>query len=321
MSECPGRAAATPLRTILLSLPLVLGLAFGAPVRAQTIEDGVMLRQGSLFAGTVYSHEEWDEYWEGTLKRDNGNIGTLTTKSAMLFGNYGLTDRLNIIATAPYVRTRANQGVLQGMQGFQDLTVAAKYNFLARQSILGTTRAIAVVTAGVPLTDYTPDFAPLSIGSGSKRLSGRFTLSLHGDPGWYANGSLAHTWRGDVTLDRPFYYTDGEFFLTDQVDMPRVFDYVVTAGYAKHGVMAVATFTQQRTLGGGDIRRQDMPFVSNRMNFSKIGGMAMVPVPMVRRLSGQVAYAYTIDGRNVGQASTVMFGVMYTVPFHGPVTR
>jgi hypothetical protein len=31
------------------------------------------------------------------------------------------------------------------------------------------------------------------------------------------------------------------------------------------------TFSQQTTLGGGDIRRQDMPFVSNRMNLSRIG--------------------------------------------------
>jgi hypothetical protein len=306
---------------MLLCFLLLLGLAFAAPVGAQTIDDGVMMRQGSLFAGSVYSHERWDEYWEGTLKRDNGNIGTLTTQSTMLFGNYGVTDRLNIIATAPYVRTRANQGVLQGMQGFQDLTVAAKYNFLARRSALGMTRAIAVVSAGFPLTDYTPDFAPLSIGTASRRVSGRFTLSLHGDPGWYANGSLAHTWRGDVTLDRPFYYTDGQLFFSDQVDMPNVFDYAVTGGYAKHGVMAVVSLAQQRTLGGGDIRRQDMPFVSNRMNFTKVGGMAMVPVPKLRRLSGQVAYAYTVDGRNVGQASTVTVGLMYTVPFHGPVTR
>ncbi len=239
----------------------------------------------------------------------------------MLFGNYGLTDRLNVIATAPYVWTRASQGVLQGMQGFQDLTVAAKYNFLQRPSRLGTVRAIAVAAAGIPLTDYTPDFAPLSIGSGSKRLSGRGTLNLHTDQGWYANGSTAYTWRGGVTLDRPYYYTDGQLFFTDQVDMPNVFDYEVSGGYMKHGLMAVATFSQQRTLGGGDIRRQDMPFVSNRMNFSKIGAMAMAPLPKVRRLSCEVTYTYTIDGRNVGQATTVTVGLLYTLPFYGPVPR
>ena len=43
--------------------------------------------------------------------------------------------------------------------------------------------------------------------------------------------------------------------------------------------MAELSFAQQRTQGGGDIRRQDMPFVSNRMDFSKLGGMVMYPIP------------------------------------------
>ena len=34
----------------------------------------------------------------------------------------------------PYVWTDASQGVLHGIQGFQDLTLAAKWNFLERPS-------------------------------------------------------------------------------------------------------------------------------------------------------------------------------------------
>ena len=55
------------------------------------------------------------------------------------------------------------------------------------------------------------------------------------------------------------------------------FDYIPSAGYLKGGLMTTGSFSQQRTQGGGDIRRQDMPFVSNRMNFSKVGGMVMFP--------------------------------------------
>ena len=36
----------------------------------------------------------------------------------------------------------------------------------------------------------------------------------------------------------------------------------------KSGLNTAFSLSQQQTLGGGDIRRQDMPFVSNRMNFS-----------------------------------------------------
>jgi hypothetical protein len=300
----------------------LLFLLSAAPLAAQTIDDGIMLSRGALFGGVVYSHDSWETYWEGTLERTNGNIGTLTTQANMLFGNYGVTDRLNVMATAPYVWTRASQGVLSGMQGFQDLTVAAKYRLFDRGAgPLGSMRVIAVGSGSVPLTHYTPDFAPLSIGSASKRVAGRLTLNTHADGGLYLNGSTAYTWRGGVTLDRPYYYTDGEFFLTDEVDMPNVLDYIVSAGYMKGGLMATGSFSQQYTLGGGDIRRQDMPFVSNRMNASRVGAMVMTAIPKLHGLSFHGSWAHTVSGRNVGQATTLTAGLLYTHPFVKGKTR
>jgi hypothetical protein len=142
-------------------------------------------------------------------------------------------------------------------------------------------------------------------------VSGRLTLNFQSGPGWYLNESTAYTWRGNVTLDRPYYFTDGQLFLTDQVAMPNVFDYVASAGYLGRDLNTNVFFSQQRTLGGGDIRRQDIPFVSNQMNFSKVGAMVMYPVPKIRSLAFQFAYAYTIDGRNVGQATTITTALLY----------
>jgi hypothetical protein len=287
-------------------------------VRAQTIDDGIMMGKGALFAGDVYTHDSWDQYWEGDLKRDNGNIGKVTTRTNNWFGNYGVTERLNIIGTVPYVWTRASQGVLGGMQGVQDITLAGKYSLLERPSSkVGLLRAIGVVSAALPLTDYTPDFYPLSIGSASRRVSGRFTVFMQSEPGWFVNGSTGYTWRGAVTLDRPYYFTDGQFFMTDEVAMPRVFDYVLSGGYLKRGLMATGAFSQQRTQGGGDIRRQDMPFVSNRMNFSRVSGSVLYPIPKLRQLSFHFSYAHTIHGRNVGQATTITTGVLYRFHFFG----
>jgi hypothetical protein len=302
-------------------LPLfALFTSLSVSLQAQTIDDGIMMAKRNLFTGGLYSHETWDQYWEGTLERENGNIGTITTQSNIWFGNYGVTDRLNVIATVPYVWTRASQGVLHGMQGVQDITVAGKYSFLEKPSTrLGSLRAIAVASAGIPLTDYSPDFQPLSIGLASRRVSGRFTMNVQSEPGWFLNGSTAYTWRAHVTLDRPYYFTNGQLYLTSDVDMPNVADYVVSGGYLKNGVNANFSFTQQRTLGGGDVRRQDIPFVSNRMNFSEIGGMLMYPIPKLRTLAFQFSYAYTVDGRNVGQATSFTTGLLYR--FHGSATQ
>ena len=65
--------------------------------------------------------------------RSSASTGTsakITTQSVAGMVDYGVTDRLNVIATLPYVWTEASQGVLHGVSGWQDLTVAAKFNLL-----------------------------------------------------------------------------------------------------------------------------------------------------------------------------------------------
>jgi hypothetical protein len=283
---------------------------------AQTLEDGVMMRGKALCTGFLYTHESWDHYWEGTLKRDNGNIGTLTTQSVAWFGNYGITDRLNVIAMVPYVWTGASQGVLMGQDGFQDMTLAAKFRLLQTAfTSRGSLNAIVVGSLGAPTSDYTPDFYPLSIGSASRRAALRTIMHFDAAQGWFLTGSAAYTWRGNVTLDRVSYFTDGQLYLTDEVAMPDVFDYTVSAGYRKGPIEVPITFSQQTTLGGGDIHRQDMPFVSNRMNASRVEGLAMYYLPKVRNLSVHLGASYTFNGRNVGQATSLTAGLLYLFHF------
>jgi hypothetical protein len=292
-------------------------LSSAAALHAQTVDDGVMMPRETLCTGFVYSHDKWDEYWEGTRKRSNGNIGSVTTQSVAWMGSYGVTDRVNLIAMLPYVSTKASQGTLSGQNGLQDVTLALKYNVFGRGLTRhGRVRAFLVGSAGAPASDYTPDMLPLSIGSASPRFSGRGTVDFLANRGWFVKGSAAYTWRGNVELDRPSYFTNGELFHSDETALPNVFDYSVTAGYMKKGLHAPITFSQQYTRGGGDIRRQDMPFVSNRMNVTKVDGFVMYALPIGKRnLAARVGATYTLRGRNVGQATTLSGGLLYTLHF------
>ena len=295
---------------------LLLAALYAAPLAAQTIDDGFLMSKGVLTAGIMYSHDSWDQYWEGSRKRSNDNIGTLTTQTAMLAAHYGVNDRLSVIAMMPYVWTQSSQGTLHGMRGLQDLTVAAKYRVLATPfTSHGTLRAFVGGAAGVPLTDYTPDFQPLSIGSASRRFSGRFTLAFESPQAWFISGSAGHTWRNTVTLDRQAYYTDGQLYLTDEVWMPRVLDYVLSAGYRKGRLYIPVSVSEQRTLGGGDIRRQDMPFVSNRMNYTKVDAFVMYALNIPKVPAMRLGGSHTLSGRNVGQSTTVTGGFFYTFNF------
>jgi hypothetical protein len=310
-----SRGTASSFARLRLLLCL-LTLTPAALLEAQTIEDTAMMPRGDLCTGLVYMNDRWDRYWEGTLKRQNGNIGTITTQSVSWVANYGVTDRLNVIAMLPYVWTEASQGVLHGASGFQDVTVAAKYHMLTTPfTRTGSFKAIAVASASTPATDYVADFLPLSIGLGSSRVAGRLTLSFEAKRGWFVNGSGAYTWRGNVGLDRSSYFTDGRLFLSDEVSMPDVFDYMVSAGYKGRRLHVPVSFTQQYTRGGGDIRRQDMPFVSNRMNHSRVDVTAMYWPDRPRNLGVKLGAAYTVAGRNVGQATTLTAGLLYTLHF------
>ncbi|HYO84642.1 MAG TPA: hypothetical protein VES20_24785 [Bryobacteraceae bacterium] len=289
---------------------------------AQTIDDGIMMGKRLLCAGYMYTHDGWNEYWEGTLKRTNANLGTLTTEAHQIYAIYGVTNSLNVITSIPHVRTNASKGVLAGMRGFQDGTFAVKYKFFDTPlSETGTLRTIAVVSGSVPLSEYTPDFLPMSIGTRSRRISARMTAHLRTNKGWFVNGTAAYTWRGDIALDRPYFYTDGHLTLSDQVPLPRVFDYSLSSGYIRGELVLSVMFGEQRTQGGGDIRRNDMPFVSNRMNFSRVGAWAKVPLPGHDALSIVGGYSYVLAGRNVGQSTTLTAGLMYLFSFRGNRNR
>jgi hypothetical protein len=303
-------------RKILALICFAFLLPLCQSLHAQTIDDGIMLANKTLCAGALYGHDSWDHYWEGSLERVNGNIGTVTTQSLTMAANYGVTNWLDAIINVPYVWTNASKGVLHGQAGFQDLVLAAKFKAISLPvGHHGALRAIGVLYGTIPITNYTPDLQPLSLGANSKTISGRTTLNYLGQRGLYINGTAAYTFRGNVTLDRSSYYTNGQLYLSNEVAMPNQFNFGTSVGYRKNNLEIVGDYSQQQTRGGGDIRPQDMPFVSNRVNFSKAGVTLKVPVPKLKDLQYWLLYSNTFQGRNVGQANTITTGLMYTFSF------
>jgi len=284
---------------------------------AQTIDDGFSVPAKTLYSSSLYTHDSWDHYWEGSLRRTNGNLGTVTTQNTTLFANYGITDRLSVMGTIPYIWTRASQGVLNGMQGWQDVTLAAKYRLITKHlGRAGTVTGYGVGFWGIPTNNYVTDLQPLSIGVGARRAGGRGTLHYQSAQGWFLDGSAAYTWRGQVHLDRPYYFTNDTFYNTNVVDMPNVVDYSLGPGFCRGSRMAQFVWSKRITQGGGgDIRRQDLPFLSNRFISSRVGGVVTYPIPRARGLAFRLEYSRVIDGRNVGLASTVSTGLTQTISF------
>ena len=263
----------------------------------------------------MYGKNTWKNYWEGTVIRDNGNIGTITTQSVTWMGTYGLSPKVNIIAMLPYISTKASAGTLHGMAGVQDLTVAVKYNFFKTKIDSSTFKAFIGLSYSNPLTNYSADFFPLSLGTSSKQLAWRLNLNYTLKQGWYVGGSAAYIWRSNVSLDRSTYYTNDQLYSSNEVYMPNMASTFFTIGYHKQALQVEANYVQQVVLGGSDIRKQDMPFVSNRTNSSTVNALVMYYLPKPKYLAVRASVGYTVAGRNVGQSTTIMAGLMYTFFF------
>ena len=293
---------------------LALVVAGPRAAAAQSLEDAELLQRHEVHATVTYGSDSWNEYWEGTLRRSNGNVGTVTTRSIAVSGGVGVTDRLTVMGMLPYVWTEASQGVLHGMSGRQDLTLLAKYR-LANPQIAGRARLKVLAVGGVstPTSDYTPDFLPMSIGLHSKSVMARLAAHLQDRTGWFVDGYAERMWRSNVTLDRAAYYTDGQYLESNQVSMPDVAMYRGSVGWQRGAWCIPVGLSAQRTLGGGDIRRQDMPFVSNRMNATMAHAELMYFLPGMNNLRLDLGVAHTLNGRNVGRSTSFMTGFTYAL--------
>jgi len=296
----------------LLTCLLLTATMFAA--KAQTDIDALMMAKNNFCVGATYSHSTWKNYWEGTLKRDNQNIGTFSSNMYAIMGNYGITDRLNVLFGVPYIKNKVSEGTLHSDQGIQDLSLWLKWMPVEKK--LSSTSVFSVYTLGgfsTPLSNYQADYLPIAIGLHSTNFTGRLMVDYQ-NKDFFATASGTYQYRNNIHIDRTAYYTD-ELHLTNEVEMPDMASYNVRTGIRTFRIIAEAFFQQNYTLGGFDIRRNDMPFPSNRMNATMLGTHFKYVFKKLPSLSLEAGGSYVLKGRNVGQATEFNGSVFYIIPF------
>lgn len=278
---------------------------------AQTDIDGIMMEKNALCIGPMFGYSSWKNYWEGTLKRDNANLGTVSTTMYSIMGNYGLSNKLNVLFGLPYIKTKASAGQLKGMKGLQDLSLWIKWKAYSKKKGQGRLSLFAIGGFSLPVTDYVADFLPMSIGLQSKTLSLR-GMADYQRGAWFGTVSGTYVRRSNIEIDRTSYYTT-EMHYTNEVKMPDAASFNVRAGYRNKGLIAEAVLDNWTTLGGFDITRNNMPFPSNKMNATRVGFNFKYDMPFHPPLSLTGNAFTTVAGRNVGQASGFNAGVFYVI--------
>lgn len=276
---------------------------------AQTDIDGIMMQKNFFCVGPTVGKSSWKNYWEGTFKRDNANLGKVSSTVAMIMGNYGVTDKLNLLFGLPYIKTKASAGQLAGQKGVQDLSLFVKW--VAKEKMIGKGNLKGILIGGysTPVSNYTADLLPFSIGLHSKTAMVRLMADYEiGD--WFATASGTYNFRNNVTLDRNTYYTT-EIHYTNEVKMPDATYFNIRAGYRSSTWIIEAIADKWTTIGGFDITKNNAPFISNKMNATKLAIHIKYDTDFVNGLSFVADGFTTISGRNVGQASGFSGGIFY----------
>jgi hypothetical protein len=284
----------------------------GAPLQAQTPSDALMMDKGQICIAALYTNEKWDEYWEGTLKRSNGNIGTLTRETYMPMIALGIADKVNLIAALPYVKTEPSGGQMKGVSGIQDFGIWLK---ATPYENVGTSATFSVLTAiggSLPASDYLEDYVPFSLGLGCPELSLRAILNYQMNMGIYVRGTAAYLVRGNAKIERDYYYTTHGVY-SDEVDMPNAMNYggAIGAWLLGNTLQVEATYDGLTTFGGFDMRRQDVGFPSNKMNFTRFGAFAHYHLPFLPGLGIIGQWNQVLTGRNFGQSTGITAGITY----------
>ncbi len=268
--------------------------------------------KGDVCWAALYTHDSWDEYWEGTLKRTNGNIGTLTRQSITPMFAFGISDRINVLAMLPWIRSEASGGQLKAVSGFQDLSLFVKIKAVDLTAGPGQFTIHPVVGFTVPTSNYLEDYAPFSLGMGCMDLSVRGILQYQLNMGLYVRGTASYQVRGNAKIERDFYYTTQGIY-SDKVDMPNALTYSGTLGSWLFDNTLNVDFTYDglNSYGGHDIRRQDAGFPSNKMVFTRVGGQIHYFLPFIKGMGVIVSGSKILTGRNVGQSTAFTAGLTY----------
>ena len=276
-----------------------------SPAMAQMPNDAIYMAKNTACLAVSYNHSAWDKYWENTLLRENLNIGTLKTQSAMAMLAVGVTKNLNVIVGVPYVWTQASAGNLKWQRGVQDASGWLKYRFV---NVSGFSLH-AIAGASVPVGNYIPDFLPMSIGIQCKTATGRLLASYRNKPtGLYITSSASYILRSKVKIDRDSYQADGKLYASNMVSVPNAYDMSARIGYLKKAIQAEGFVEHGACDGGDNMRRNDMPFPTNNMKSTSVGIYAKF---QPKNIGINARAARVIDGNNVGKSDSYMLGVLY----------
>lgn len=278
----------------------LLLIASAIPMYAQGPIDGYLKGKGVLDLAPSFSINRAKQFEGG-----DGRLYDLPYRGSMLslFAEYGLTKRIDVVATGAIVFTESQSGL-------QDGGVFLKYRPL--YTTIGEGRLGLLLSAGAsfPLSNYAAT-ASGALGQKAVFIPGRLVLQYEWS-GWFANLTYGYHLRLDepaavdvarIQQQRPAYVAP---------EPPDVSSWLFKTGFAARHFYIDAWVERQDARGGTDYV-PDLPDLPQAygVSFTHAGGT------LYYSESGKngvfLGGAYIFSGRNTGRLFRLSFGAVFKI--------
>lgn len=272
---------------------------------AQSPVSGFMKKNKEGSAVISYSYEKYDQVFFVPQEVDGIPVfNEVTNTSISLYGEYGITDDLNVVFNVPYIKSEGNasQGTLDNLgfentrEGIQDLSLFVKYNvhtFNLGKSQLSFIGSIGLVT---PLSDYKADEGLQSIIAIGNQVTSFNTLAiatLKTNSGFFTTGQIGYSFKD----------SGAPHALLSQLKVGYAASQFYVDGYVAN---------QLSEKDGTDILNEGFSgyFPATRVNYTRVG--LNVYAPLIEGI-GITAGANTyVAGRNLGKSTGFYGGLVYS---------
>jgi hypothetical protein len=279
---------------------------------AQSPLDAELMKKGELCTALIYGSDKWSTYWETTLERTNGNVGTLKKQSYNTMLAYGIIDKLNLIVSLSYINASTSQGTVQGNKGLQDGSIAIKFKPFAKDMGSFKFNVFTIIGGSTPLSKYNADAGPTSLGLGCSESYGRLMFEAIHKSGIYFRPQTSYHLRGSAQLDRNYYYTDKGYY-SDIIDVQnmQMSSLILGARLFENSLRVEGAYNVFHTIGGSDIRRQEAPLANVNMDGTSYNVFAQYYPHFFNKMSIILNYGNVLSGRNIGKSTFVNAGITY----------
>jgi hypothetical protein len=244
-----------------------------------------MSEQGHGDLSISNTFEWYEDFWVGDDKVSDPGVGRVETGSLSLWLNWGLHERITLVASLAYVD--ANSDGMGGFaeSGLQDRAVLAKVRLSTAQtgSVLHSFGGALGVRS--PASGYEAN-SPVDIGDGTTDGLFRFLYLLQSDA-FYWSQQIGYDIRGEDAPDGIPIYTE--------------------IGYTVSRVTPTVFYSGYLADGGTDIGDPGFTFPSNGDEFHRVG--AKLFAWMSDDFGISLSAMTTLEGRNTGEASGMSAGI------------